>query len=428
MFKTKSVCMLAICASTVAVSSTVYAKPNEALIASLIRGGNAQAAYLELANSSPTRADLLFFRALILQNLGQFDEAISLLSEALIENPNHLNARRELASTLFLQKKYRLAEQSFQELIEIDGTPEMQSVYLGFINRIRAQQPFGISGHFSILPSSNVNRGTENLIFDSRIGDFVINPESQAVSGIGLQAGVFGFYRTAPNSKSQNIISWGLNGTAYEASVYNAATATLRFTHETLLSDVTKISFGVHSRYTWREDDADNGAIGVSFALLHALSPKNRLSFGVNYDQIEYFHQPHNTGPLANVSIGYTHQESPSLSYSIGTNISWRDTNVEHAAYTGFGINAGVKKEWTGGYITGISLNAGFRDYEGDFPLAGEARKDVYYGLSLSIQNNNWNFKGFVPRASCSYTHNQSNIEFYQYDVSECNISFNKRF
>lgn len=403
-------------------------KANEALIALLIRNGDVEGAYYEVANSNPHPADLLFFRALVEQANRNYAQAIALLSQTIEANPNHINARRELARTLFLQGSYRLAERRFQKLLLIDQSQEMHSIYKGYIKEIHRRRPLAIFGNFSILPSSNINRGTENLLFDTNIGQFVIDPSSQRVSGIGAQGGLTGSYRFLSNGQSRNTILWNLNGTLYEQSIFNSATASLRFSHETPVNQTTVLGFGLSYRYTWREDSADNRALGLHFSLLNSLSPRDRLRFDIDYEQIEFSNQPYNTGPFAQLDATYIHQHSPSLSYSFETEFSRRETNARHSAYSGAEVSTSIRNEWSGGYIGSISLNAGARAYDGEFPLTGEIRGDRYYGISISVQNRNWTYRGFSPRISCSYIKNFSNIAFYQYDATECNVGINRRF
>lgn len=410
------------------ISTSTQAQPNEALIASLIRSKNTQAAYHELTRSNPTKADILFFQALVAKHSGELNAAAKLLDKTLIVFPNHLNARRERAHVLFLSKKFKLAERNFQELLDLDATPQMQNVYRGFIREIQRRKPFGISGYFAFKPSSNVNRGTENLIYDSVIGDFVIDPKSRATSGIGLQIGLTGFYRMHPNNKSQNILTWDIGATRYQESRYNSATATLRFSHERRLQNQTKLSFGPHYRYTWRKDSADNQAFGVKAALRHKLSPRDILETAVVYEYRKYFHQSHNTGGFANLSFNVIHQQAPNLSYTLGMDATTHSPNAQHAVYNGLKISGGLTKAWRGGYVTGLKFNTGFKHYMTDYPLAGKPRQDRFYGLSLSVQNNTINIKGFVPRVTCSYTNNTSNIKFYDHDVTECALNITKRF
>jgi hypothetical protein len=404
------------------------AAPDEARIASLIRSGNVQEAFDELQNSNPRIEDVLFFRGLVAQRNEDYVQAVSLFNEALSVNPNHLNARRELANTLFMQGRYRQAEQAFTELIVVDNTPNMGRIYNEYIRNIHAQKPIGVTGHFSILPSSNLNRGTENLTFDSSIGDFVIDPESQAKSGIGLRGGLSGYFRLPSDSESRSALTWGLIGTVYEDSEHNSVTGNLRFSHLSQIDDATTIGWGLYARYTWRDDDADNSTLGVNLNLTHAVTQKDTISLNLQHEQREYFHQPHNTGPFSSLRLGFSHQQNASLSYSFGLTASQRITNTSHSAYNGLEMAVGIDKAWYGGLITGLSASAGTRNYETDFPLAGEARADEFYGITVSVQNNEWNVRGFTPRVSCSYLHNSSNIEFYDYSVSECSLSINKRF
>lgn len=428
MFDKKRLKSIAIVLLGVSLCHEASAAPDEVRIASLIRSGNVQAAFNELQNSNPKIEDILFFRGLVAQSNQDYVQAVSFFNKALSVNPNHLNARRELANTLFMQGRYRQAEQAFVELIEVDNTPNMGRIYNEYIRNIHEQKPIGVTGHFSILPSSNLNRGTKNLIFDSSIGDFVIDPESQAKSGIGVRGGLSGYFRLPSNSESRNALTWGLIGTVYEESEHNTVTGNLRFSHQSQIDDATTIGWGIYARYTWRDDNADNSALGVNLNLAHAITQQDTISLNLQHEQREYYHQPHNTGPFSSLRLGFSHQQNASLSYNFGLTASQRTTNAPHSAYSGLEMTVGIDKAWSGGLITGFSVNAGFRDYEADFPLAGKARADEFYGVTASIQNNEWNFQGFTPRVSCSYLRSGSNIEFYDYSVSECSLSINKRF
>lgn len=407
--------------------SPAQAQPNEVLIANLIRSGAVKAAQQELLRSDPTQADHLFFQALLSKQVRNYDQTARFLHDVLVLNPNHLNARRELTHVLFLAGKYDLAEKHLKELLRIDSNPQTQVLFTRLLTAIHNQKPFGISGHFSFLPSSNVNRGTENLIYDSLSGEFVIDPESRAISGIGAQIGLSGYFRKSIDDTSRNLLTWNLQGAAYEDSFFNNAVGTLQFSHERLLGK-TRLSLGPYFRYTWRQDDADNKALGFSATLQKNLTPKDSVRVSLSYEFRDYLYQDYNDGPFTRLALTTYHQTSPSLLFQAGLEMTQSSPRAEHSAYDGFRISGGLTKEWDGGYVTGIGLNAGFREYSGDFPLAGTARADHFFGLSLSLQNNNLNYRGFVPHVSCSYSINQSNIAFYQYNVSECNLGITKRF
>ena len=73
----------------------------------------------------------------------------------------------------------------------------MRDGYRRFLAMIRRRKPFGVSGYFSMLPSTNVNRGTAETVFQTSIGEFAIDESSQAMSGLGLVVGFSGYGRHA---------------------------------------------------------------------------------------------------------------------------------------------------------------------------------------------------------------------------------------
>lgn len=409
-------------------AGSAFAETNEAYIASLIRSGNLGAAQLVLLQSEPSIADTLFFQGLVAQHLGQLDEAVALFNETLVANPNHLNAQRELASTLFLKGQYRLAERQFRELIKLDGSAAMRPIYQSYIDRIAKEQPLSFSGHISFLPSTNVNRGTDNLVFDSTAGQFRISPGSRAISGIGVQVGATGTYRLPAGNRTESLISFGINGAFYEQPSFNSAVFTIRYSHGVQLSDINRLGFSVYSRYSWYGSDADNVAAGLVLSAGHRLSSQDHVSFKLKYEYRHFDIQDYNTGVFTAASLRYGSQPSPSLAYGLDFGISRLDSNSQHSNYTGLELIADVQKGWSGGLVTGAGISVGMRDYDIDFPLAGEPRADRYFGISLSARNNAWNFSGFTPELRCSYKHNQSNIALYQHDITECDLSISRRF
>lgn len=415
---------------TFATSTThALARPNEVLIAQLIRSNQPAAAQKELDRAAPTQADRLFFAGLQAQHQKNYSKAAKLFAATIDADPNHMNARRELAHVLFQQQKYKLAERQFRNLITLDNAPQARELYERFLNEIRNRKPYGVSGWFSLLPSSNLNRGSERLVYDSAAGNFTINERSRAMSGVGIQGGVSGYFRKVINDRSRNIFTWSVSGQVVEDSYFNIGTVRLGYTHEHLVNPKRLISLGTYLGHSWRGDKADHHLFGANLSMVQVLSPKDKLTLSAGYEWQEYVYQSYNTGPFSRLSARYDHQKSPSLAYNLKLDLSMRRPRAKHAEYKGIRLEAGLAKSWSGGVSAALSVNGGLRDYTAPFPLSGgTTRLDRFYGVSGSVQNNKLNIRGFVPKLTCSYTKNTSNIAFYQYDVTECNVGITKRF
>ena len=140
---------------------TAFAQYNDTSnISRLISTGQIEAARIALEAEDPSQADRVFFEARILKAQGRLPEAINAFRQVLQIDPNYINARRELAHTLLLNRDYGPSRFHFLQLLKIDPNDQMRNGYREFINVIDQRKPVGFSGYFSILPSTNVNRGT----------------------------------------------------------------------------------------------------------------------------------------------------------------------------------------------------------------------------------------------------------------------------
>jgi len=393
-------------------------------ISRLISIGQIDVARVALEAENPSQADRVFFEARILKAQRRFPEAISAFRQVLQIDPNYINARRELAHTLLLNHDYGPARFHFEELLKIDQNNQMHDGYRGFLNVIDQNKPIGIIGYFSILPSTNVNRGTTNAVFDTDLGQFVIDPNSQAESGVGVQLGFSGYFRHLTSRVSLN---WGISGTRYEEERYNSAVGNLAVSYEQITQSGSWF-VSPYFRKTWQEDDADNDARGLRFRLTHRLNDKNHLGFSFSHEYRDYAVQNYQDGTFTSASISLSHQVNPSLSISGGVGFERSAPEADHLQYDGGKLFTGVSKAWEGGLQTSFGFEYGIRDFVGYYPLTSSPRSDDFYKVSIGAQHSRIDIQGFTPRLSCSHTVNQSNVAFYDYNATECQATISRNF
>lgn len=400
---------------------------NTASLARLINAGDFQAAQVQLMAQNPTAADRRFFEGLILKSQRRFDAAIAAFREVLRLDPNYLNARRELAHTLLLNKDYGPAQYHFEALLAIDQNPQMRSGYRRFLNVIHENKPIGFSGYVALVPSSNVNRGTNNTVFDTTLGQFVIDSTSQAVTGVGAQVGVSGFLRHVINPVSRISLNWNATATRYEDTDFNSTSGVVDLKYERL-TDKGGWSISPYARKTLRADDADNDARGLTFALRHRLSDRTQFSGSLTRETRRYDLQDYQNGPFSAMNAGLRYQVTPSLSVSGGLGLEYSRPEAEHLKYDGAKLTLGLSRSWQGGTQANFGLEYGRRDFIGVYPLTTAPREDQFYKVSVGVQNSRINWGGFTPRVTCSHSINTSNVAFFDYDATECNAQLSRNF
>lgn len=426
--RSRSILSALLLAGSFALCGTAFAQDaDNPSVSWLISTGQLEAARAALEAENPSQADRVFFEARILKAQRRFPEAIRAFRQVLQIDPNYINARRELAHTLLLNRDYGPARFHFDELLRIDQNDQMRDGYRGFLNVIDQNKPVGFSGYFSILPSTNVNRGTTNTVFDTNLGQFVIDPNSQAESGVGVQLGFSGYFRHLTSPTSRISLNWGVSGTRYEEERYNSAVGNLAVSYEQITQSGSWF-VSPYFRKTWREDDADNDAHGLRFGLTHRLNDQNRLGFSFSHEYRDYAVQDYQDGTFASASVSLSHQINPSLSISGGIGFERSAPEAEHLQYDGGKLFAELSKAWEGGLQTSFGIEYGIRDYVGDYPLTSSPRDDDFYKISIGVQHSRIDIQGFTPRLSCSHTVNQSNVAFYDFNATECQATISRNF
>lgn len=393
----------------------------------LINTGQIEEAQIILEAGSPSDADRLFFAGRVLKAQGNLPEAINVFRQVLQTDPDYINARRELAHTLLLNRDYGSAGYHFEALLRADDNDQMRDGYRRFLNIIDQNKPIGFSGYFSVLPSTNVNRGTANTVFDTTLGQFVIDPGSRAESGLGAKLGVSGYFRHPTGPTSRVALSWSLSGTRYEQEEYNSAVGSVALSYEQITGSGSWL-LSPYYRMTRRQDDTDNNARGLRFGLINDLGNKVQLSFALSHEYRDFVIQDYQDGSFTSGSVSLNYQVSPSVAVSGGLGFERSSPQAEHLQYDATKILFGLSKSWEGGLQTSFGFEYGQRDFVGVFPLTTSARDDDFYQLSFSVQNSRINIQGFTPQLSCSYSRNRSNVAFYDYDATECQATISRNF
>ncbi len=384
---------------------------------------------LDSRNLSP--ADRLFLTGRALKAEGRLPEAIRTFRDVLQIDPNHINARRELAHTLLLNRDFGPAEFHFRELLRIDGNENMRSGYRRFLRIIDENRPVGISGFFSILPSTNVNRGTDNRVIVSSIGGQsatgTISDESRRKSGTGVSLGLSGYFRAPSSPSSRLSLYWRLSGIRYEDTLFNSTTLNLSLIHE----ETTRKggwSAGPYFRRNYVEAGSDSDAHGVRFGMSRNLNDKNQLNFSLSHEYVEYSLRAGSDGPFTRATVSLRHQVKPSVSLVGGVAASRSVPDREANQYFGREVFGDVTRTWRGGLRTTAGFGFGDRRYDGLFPFSTFAREDDYTRVTLSAQHSRIDIRGFTPQVYCSRTENRSNIATSEYGATDCQVIISRNF
>ena len=397
-------------------------------LSKLINTGQLESARNLLQTQNPTEAQRLFFEGRVFKAQGKLAEAVNSFEGVLKVDPDYINAKRELAHTLLLQQDYYAAESHFSALLGIETNQQMMDQYRRFLSIINQNKPIGVSGFASIAPSTNVNRGSRKAVFDTNLGRFVIDDDSRKKSGVGIQAGISGYYRHLIDPTKRFVLNWGVSGTRYKVSDYNSTIGNIGVSFEHAFSPTRRWSITPYYRKTWTEGSGDNYAVGVRLRGSRELGKKNRLSSTISHEYRKYPDNENNNGTLSAVSANLSRQLMPDVMINAGLKLEAHRPKSEHSQYKAYKPFAGITKSWQNGLQTGFNIEFGHKKFAQDFPLMNFPRDDKYYRLGISLHHAKFELFGLKPQLSCYFTRNRSNISLYEHDATDCQTLAAKSF
>lgn len=441
--KTAIACLALSCA---AWSGPAYAQSTATGILQLVQQGDFDGARAALAKTPHGDIDELFLEAQILTRQGQPAEAVKIYRAILAVQPGQIEIRQILAQTLFQMGDFEAARFHFRELLESDRREGFKQQYAAALRQIEQNTPSGVSASFAIVPSTNINRGTTNTYVqpgDPTSG--TISDSGKETSGVGLQIGVSGYYKIPRAQGGLYTLTASATQVLYDDAVYNVFQPTLAVRFENG-NEAGIWSWEVFARRTYRRDtrepssttisNSSANSYGVALSGRRALSGPNILSFSTVLQHTEYDSPktPNHrslqvqSGPSATFKLGLQRNLNNTTAINGGIGLGRGLPKSDSFKYRSASIDAGVSKTWKGGWATYVGAETGLRWYDADFGFTGMKRNDRYLTLTASVLNSTLSWNGFSPRVTCSWQTNSSNIGFYDYDATECNVLMTRGF
>jgi len=369
---------------------------------------------------------------------GQIGLAARSFRAVLKVQPNHLAARRALVDILMAAGEFEAAEFHLAYLIKHDENPEAVVRYFAVQDEIVRKTPLSYSGTFAVLPSTNVNNGTKTTIITIGGLPFVISDDGLETSGYGILLGGNASYRWSLGNGQQVELKGGILANWYDVEPLQNLTARVSLQYQRDAS-TTSINVGPYVRRTlYRpvenpDKTPDNYALGISFAYSEQLTPSDKVSFDLRYEYQTHFAVSslgnYKSGPYRSGSVKLDHEVNSSLGIFASLGLQrYAPPLSEHLAYSGVNLSIGANKLWSPELMTGITLGVGERAYDGNYPLHGSPRQDDFYSLTLSVRSTKIKIFEVIPQLSCTYKRNQSNVAFFDYEATNCQIALTQSF
>lgn len=232
--------------------------------------------------------------------------AAVLLRQILDEQPGVARVRLELARLQALMGNLGAAGRELRAAQAAGLPPEVERLVRFYASTLAAQRPFGLSAELALAPDTNINRATSSETLETVIGDFELNEDARARSGVGVATKASAFLRVGIEPGTDLMLRANGYGRFYRQGEFNDTIASLQAGPQyrsgsdriSLLGSASwrwfggrPYSFGYGLSGDWTHPVSGTAQLRVDGGAIHthdrlnALRSADRLSLGVGVDK-----------------------------------------------------------------------------------------------------------------------------------------------
>ena len=376
----------------------------------------AEAAYRALSGDPDIemRSEARFRLALMLADeLKRYADAAVLLRQILDEQPEVGRVRLELARVQAMMGNMRAAERELRAASASGLPPEVEQMVQFFRTAINANRPFGANVEIALAPDSNINRATRSDTLGTVIGDFALDEDAQAQSGLGL-TGRTNLWARLPATKSIDINARAnAGGNIYRENQFNDLTMGLQIGPRIRLgSDVLSVS--AVTSWRWFGGQPFTFNYGVESNFQHPVGKTSQMFVDASVLRSEDRLNSLRDANIAIATLGLDKSFSPRWGGGL------RLTGQRQAARDpGFSIAAG------GGSVYGfrefgsttVLLSLGYQHLEADdrLFLFPRRRVDDRFDALASATLRSLRVGRFAPMIRLRFERNWSSVEIFDF-------------
>lgn len=377
-------------------------------------------------SSLPTRNEARFRLAMLLASQGKRKEAAVLLRQILDEEPSAQRVRLELAHVLDLMGDEAGARRALREAQAGGLPPDVARIVDRYSAALRAQKPLGASFELAIAPDSNINRATRSDTLGTVLGDFTLNQDAQARSGVGLALRGQVYGRLLLGKKTSLLARVSGAGDFYREGEFNDMSLGISAGPEFHLgSDRLAVEAGANWR--WFGGDPYATTLTANLNYLHPLGRTSQVRTTAGIGAIANKRNRLQSGHYYSLSLSY--ERALSSRAGIGVTLSGDQQSLRDPGYSTTSGQVTLLGYSEFGPTTLVAtLSYGRLEADQRLTIFPERRIDDLYRASLALTVRKLRVGPFSPFLRITGERNRSSIELFDYRRLRTEVGINRAF
>ena len=365
-----------------------------------------------------------------------YDKAIATFRLILVNRPELIRVRLELARVFFLNGQDGLARRHF-ELVLAGGVPPTVAANIrAFLAVMRDRKRF--TGYFgaAFAPDSNLNAASESEIvyIDTAFGRLPFRREGDfgARSGLGVSVWGGGEYQHPLSQRLRLRVGADLAQREYGGSDFDQLFLAAHAGPRWLAGPITEISLLATAQRQWLGGTPYVDETGVRLELDRRLTPRLWARGTAAYRERDHRQRDFLDGPQASFNLSFAWTPAPVLRVHVTVGYERDHAASEHWRNLSRWVRVGTSLALPLGFTLGTSAQMRRVHYDGSgqvhLTLDGGGRRDRIRTFTVSVLNRAFTLFGFSPQLAFINEARLTNAQAQDYERNRAELRFVRQF
>ena len=363
------------------------------------------------------------------------DEASAVFREILVNRPDLVRVRLELARAFFLKGRDGLARRHFQLVLAGGVPPQVANNVYRFLSIMRARKRW--TGYFgaAIAPDSNLNAASESstIYIDTAFGRLPFQREGDfgAQSGLGLSVWGGGEYQQPLSERLRLRVGADAVQREYPGGDFDQFLLATHAGPRWLAGPRTEISLLGAAHRQWLGGHPYADETGVRLELDRRLTARLWVRGTASVRERDH-QQDFLDGPLTDFTATFAWTAAPTLRVHFTVSYERDHAASVHWRNLSRWVRVGTSLALPLGFTLGTSAQMRRTYYEGSggvhLTSNGRQRRDRTHTFTLSVLNRAFTLFRFSPQLALIHEARVTNAQAQDYDRNRAELRFVRQF
>ncbi len=366
---------------------------------------------------------------------GRLAEAISAFHGILVEQPDLVRVRLELARAFFLAREDGLARQHFEDVLAGDIPKPVAANVRRFLNALRARKQWQVRFGMGVAPDSNISASSgERIIMIRAFGqDFPaeLDEPAKEESGVGLSVWTGGEYQHRLSPQWRLRAGGDLSRREYRGGDFDSMTLSAHTGPRWLIDARTEASLLLDARRHWSGGKGVHRDVGPRLEASRRLTRRVTAHGGLSRHERRHDRSKPQDGPVTSLHGGLSWVVTPTvrldMSAGFGRERPESKRDRSESRWASLGASWALGRGFT---VSGAATLRRTAYGRGWWPFITDnaPRKDETRTIRLSAHNRALTLWGFSPRVSLVQESRESNAQLHDYERTSGELQFVRLF